>query len=119
MATLQLTVDGTAVSVQWEENAAVAALRELAQPQPLTIQTSAYGGFEQVGSLGTSLPRQDVATTTAAGDIVLYNGSNLVLFYGANSWDYTRLGRIDGLTAEELRALLDRAAVTVTLTVVE
>ncbi len=55
---------------------------------------SMYGGFEQVGEIGTSLPRNDVQTTTSAGDIVLYSGNQIVIFYGNNSWAYTRLGHI-------------------------
>ena len=76
---------------------------------------SMYGGFEQVGSLGQSLPRNDVQTTTSAGDIVLYSGNQIVVFYGSNSWAYTRLGRISDKTAEELTALLGNGDVTITI----
>ena len=74
-----------------------------------------YGGFEQVGSLGTSLPRNDVQTTTQAGDLVLYSGNQIVVFYGSNSWAYTRLGRIEGLSSSEIAELLGNGAVELTL----
>lgn len=81
----------------------------------MSIQMSMYGGFEQVGSLGTSLPREDEQTTIQAGDIVLYSGSQIVIFYGSNSWAYTRLGRITDKSAEELVELLGSKDVAVTL----
>ncbi len=103
------------VTVAWEDNESARALTELLGEQPLSIQMSMYGGFEQVGSLGTSLPREDEQTTTQAGDIVLYSGSQIVVFYGSNSWAYTRLGRITDKSAEELEELLGSGDVAVTL----
>ena len=76
---------------------------------------SMYGGFEQVGSVGTALPQDDVQTTTSAGDIDLYAGDQMVVFYGSNTWAYTRLGHISDKTAEELTALLSNDSVTITL----
>lgn len=76
---------------------------------------SMYGGFEQVGSLGTSLSRNDKQTTTQAGDIVLYSGNQMVVFYGSNSWAYTRLGRITDKSDMELEELLGNGDVTITL----
>ena len=113
--TLHLTIDDTAVQVDWEDNASVEALTELISSAPLTVQMSMYGGFEQVGALGTSLPRDDRQTTTQAGDIVLYAGDQIVMFYGSNSWAYTRLGRITDQSVQELRDLLGNGDVTVTL----
>ncbi|MBQ1308655.1 MAG: hypothetical protein IIY54_03035 [Ruminococcus sp.] len=113
--TLQMTIGSTPVAVSWEDNEAVQALKELCDGQPLTIQMSMYGGFEQVGSIGTNLPANDVQTTTAAGDIVLYSGNQMVVFYGSNSWAYTRLGHITDKTNEELTQLLSNGNVTVTL----
>ena len=69
---------------------------------------SMYGGFEQVGSIGQSIPRSDEQTTTKAGDIVLYSGNQVVVFYGSNSWAYTRLGRITGKTEQELAEMLGK-----------
>ena len=74
------------------------AAQEFAQMLPMTITLNDYGGFEKVGSLGKSLTTSNSQTTTTAGDIVLYNSSNIVMFYGSNSWSYTRLGKIDDLT---------------------
>jgi len=112
---ITLTVSGKPLTVEWAENASVDALRELLREEPLTVELSQYGGFEQVGALGASLPRSDVQTTTEPGDIVLYSGSQLVMFYGSNSWAYTRLGRITGMSREELTALLGVGGVTATL----
>ncbi len=80
-----------------ENNSAAAALADMLRSEPLTIEMSDYAGFEKVGSLGTRLPASNAQTTTSSGDIVLYNGSQIVIFYGSNSWSYTRLGRIDDL----------------------
>ncbi len=86
-----LKINGEEYPVLWEDNESVEALKELC---PLTVRMSKYGGFEQVGSLGSSLPRNDEQTTTDFGDIVLYSGDQIVIFYGSNSWAYTRLGHI-------------------------
>ncbi|MBO4351002.1 MAG: hypothetical protein J6A01_08665 [Proteobacteria bacterium] len=109
---LSATIDSIQVTIQWEDNDSVNALREMAQTADITIKMSQYGGFEQVGSLGQSLPRNDVQTTTAPGDIVLYSGNQIVVFYGSNSWSYTRLGKITDKTEDELKALLDKDNVT-------
>lgn len=114
---LTLTIAGETLDVSWEDNDSVAALRDLAKDKPLEVQMSMYGGFEQVGSLGADLPRSDEQTTTQAGDIVLYQGNQIVVFYGSNSWTYTRLGHIEGKTAEELEQLLGERDVTLTLEV--
>ena len=108
---MKLSIGETVVPVTWEENASVEALGELL---PLTIQMSMYGGFEQVGAIGAELPRSDAQTTTAAGDIVLYSGNQIVIFYGSNAWAYTRLGHVD-LSQEEMAGLLGNGDVTVTL----
>ncbi|MBP3854192.1 MAG: hypothetical protein IK990_01085 [Ruminiclostridium sp.] len=115
---LGLAINGTPVSVEWEDNESVNALRKLAAEEPIVIQMSMYGGFEQVGSLGKSIARNDVQTTASAGDIVLYSGSNIVIFYGSNSWAYTRLGHITGKTAGELSELLGNGDVTITISVI-
>lgn len=106
------------IAIAWEDNESVAALAELLREQPLSIQMSMYGGFEQVGPFGTSLPRDDEQTTTQAGDIVLYSGNQIVVFYGSNSWAYTRLGRITDKSAEELKEMLGGGDVTITLELV-
>ena len=105
------------VTVTWEDNESVRALMELLREQPMSIQMSMYGGFEQVGFLGINLPRDDKQTTTQAGDIVLYSGNQIVVFYGSNSWAYTRLGRITDKSAGELKEMLGSGDVTINLEV--
>ena len=74
----------------------------------ISINTTLYGGFEQVGFLGHSLPTKDENITTKPGDIMLYNGNNIVVFFGENTWSYTRLGKIQGLSKKELEELLGK-----------
>ena len=112
---LTMTIGETPVTVLWENNAAVKALKALCADAPLEISMEMYGGFEQVGELGQALPREDRQTKTSPGDIVLYAGDKLVVFYGENSWSYTRLGKIADKTPEELIALLGGGDVTLTL----
>ena len=112
---LQMTIGDTPVSVDWEDNESVEALKDLCSNQPLTIQMSMYGGFEQVGSIGADLPQNDEQTTTSSGDIVLYSGDQMVVFYGSNTWAYTRLGHIADKTQAELKELLSNGSITVTL----
>ncbi len=114
-AELKLTIADTEVEVLWEENAAVDELKAVVEDETMTIEMSMYGGFEQVGSLGRSFTSEDEQTTTGAGDIVLYNGNQLVVFYGSNSWAYTRLGKIQNLSEQELTELLSNGDVTMTI----
>lgn len=81
-----------------EDNAAVRELTELMKQAPISISMSDYSDFEKVGALGRSLTTENHQITTSAGDIVLYNGNQIVIFYGSNSWSYTRIGRIDDLS---------------------
>ena len=114
--TLKISIGDTPVQVDWEKNESVEALKKLCVDEPLTIKMSMYGGFEQVGSIGSKLPRNDKqTTTTTAGDIVLYSGDQMVVFYGSNSWAYTRLGHITDKTAEEMSELLSNGDVTITV----
>ena len=114
-AMLQVTIGGTPVEVEWEDNESVEALRQLCREEPLTIQMSMYGGFEQVGDIGQRLPRNDSQTTTQSGDIVLYSGDQIVVFYGSNSWAYTRLGHVTDKSDEEMAQLLGNGDVTITV----
>ena len=112
--TMKMMIGSTPVEVKWEDNDSVAALKELAAGG-LEIRMSMYGGFEQVGPIGSRLTSSDVQTMTNSGDIVLYSGSQLVVFYGSNSWAYTRLGHITDKTPEEMKTLLGNGDVTITL----
>ena len=109
---LKVTIGSTEVKVDWKDNESVDALKKLVKEKPLKIKMSRYGGFEQVGSIGTSLPRNDKETTTSAGDIVQYSGNQIVVFYGSNSWAYTRLGHITNKTKTELKKLLGNEDIT-------
>lgn len=111
--TMVLKIGDTKVPVTWEDNDSVSDLQALAQ-DGLTIKMSMYGGFEQVGPIGRSITRNDSQTTTSSGDIVLYSGDKIVIFYGSNSWSYTRLGKID-LSEDEMTELLSHGDVTITL----
>lgn len=112
---MNMKIGDTFVQVVWEDNESVEALRELVSESPLTIQMSMYGNFEQVGSIGQSLPSDDVHITAKAGDIVLYSGNQMVVFYGSNSWSYTRLGHISDFSKSELKELLGNGDVSVTI----
>ncbi len=101
VANMNVQVGDVVFSATLEENEAVSALVEMIQESPVVIRMSDYSGFEKVGPLGASLPVNNSQTTTQAGDIVLYNGNQIVIFYGSNSWSYTRLGHIDDLTGWE------------------
>ena len=97
------------------DNSSVAALKEALAEGPITINMRDYGSMEKVGPLGMDLPRNDTQITTEAGDIILYQGSALVIYYAPNSWNFTRLGKINNVTAEELREILGDGNVTITL----
>lgn len=114
-ASLHLTIDGLPVAATWEDNASVTALKRRAALMPFEVRMSPHGGFEQFGPLGFDLPRDDAQTTAGPGDIVLYEGNQVVVFYGSNSWAYTRLGKITGMTADELTGLLGGDAVTLAI----
>ena len=103
---VKMKINDVPVSVEWEENESVKALTK---NLPITIKMHMYGGFEQVGSLGRSLPKNDKRITTKPGDIVLYSGNQIVIFYGSNTWAYTKLGRITGKTQSELTDLLGKS----------
>ena len=114
-STMTMKIGDTKVNVDWEDNQAVEALRNMAEDGDVTIQMSMYGGFEQVGSIGQSLPRDDKQTTTSSGDVVLYSGNQMVVFYGSNSWSYTRLGHISDKDEAGMTELLSNGDVTITI----
>ncbi len=95
---INVIVNGITFTASLEQNEAVDALLDMMNEGPVTIDMQDYAGFEKVGSLPTSLPTQDQRVTTQPGDIVLYQGNQIVMFYGTNSWSYTRLGHIDDLS---------------------
>jgi hypothetical protein len=103
---MNITIDGVTKSVTLVNNAAARALVARLQESPVTVTLNTSGGFEIWGALGFSLPTSNEQITAQPGDVILYNGSNICLFYGSNSWSYTRLGHIDGLSQSELRTFL-------------
>ena len=111
--TLVLKIDNTIVDVFWADNESVTALKKLAK-DGLTINLEMYGGNEQFGSLGATLPSNDTNQTANSGDIMLYQSDKIVLFYGSNNWSYTKLGHIN-LSKSELTDLLGDEDVTITI----
>lgn len=114
MRNIEITVNGENFSATLYDSEAA---KVFAGMLPLTLNMSDYSGFEKVGSLGTSLPTDNQQTTTQSGDIVLYNGNQIVIFYGSNSWSYTRLGKIDDLSG--WKEALGIGDVTVTFSIGE
>ena len=116
---IKLTVNGKSFTATLEENSSAEALCELLEKGDLNIRMSDYGDMEKVGSLGTSLPRNDRQTTTQPGDLILYLGNSFVIYYDTNSWNFTRLGRLDGVSTrqEVLELLGGKGDITVTLSI--
>lgn len=116
---IKLTVNGKSFTATLEENSSAEALRQLLEKGDLNIRMSDYGNMEKVGSLGTFLPRNDRQTTTRPGDLILYLGNSFVIYYDTNSWNFTRLGRLDGVSTrqEVLELLGGKGDVTIHLSV--
>ena len=91
------------------DNSSATAFYQLLKKGPLTVDMHDYGSFEKVGPLGTSLPRNDTQITTTVGDIILYQGNQITIYYDTNSWIFTRLGKVDGVTQAELKKILGKA----------
>lgn len=104
------------IPVIWEDNQTVKGLEAQAAKEKITVAMSMYGGNEQVGSLGKSYTRNDSQMTTKSGDIVLYSGNQIVVFYGSNSWSYTLLGRMD-LSNQEVTKYLSNGNIELTISV--
>ena len=108
---MKLSIDNQELDVDWEDNDSVKALKGIL---PLTINMHEYGGFEQTGSIGQSIVRNDSQIDVVPGDIVLYSGNAISVFYSTSYWSYTRLGHIN-LNKNELNALLNKEFVTFVL----
>ena len=94
------------------DNSSATSFYELLKKGPLTVDMHDYVSFEKVGPLGTKLPRNDTQITTQAGDIILYQGNQITIYYDTNSWNFTRLGKVDGVTQAELKKILGKGDVT-------
>ena len=112
---INLAVNGQTMTATLADNDATRELTRMLEEDPLTIDMSDYGGFEKVGDLPKSLPTADRQISTVPGDIMLYQGNSMVIFYGTNSWAYTPLGKIDGKTASEIKSFLAGNNVKVTI----
>ena len=108
-----MKIDNIAVDITWENNDSVNELMEYAK-NGITITMHQYGGFEQVGSIGKNITSNNSQMTTNPGDVVLYSGNQIVIFFGTNSWSYTKLGHIN-LSQSELNNLLNKSNVILTL----
>jgi hypothetical protein len=113
--TLYLKIGDRTLTAALEDNSATQALRQQLAENPITINMSDYGGFEKVGDFGMSFPTSDRRITAKSGDLILYQGNQFVIFYGSNTWSYTRLGKINNVTQQELRNILGSGNVTVIL----
>ncbi len=109
---ISITIDNgkekNTVPATLEDNDSARAFYEALQKGAITVQMHDYGGFEKVGTLGQSFPRNDKQITTEPGDIILYQGKQITIYYGKNSWNFTRLGRVDALSQAELKNILGR-----------
>lgn len=113
--TMKLYINDTEVPVVWENNAAVEALAADAGKGDIVVNMSMYGGNEQFGPLGKSYPANNRQVTTSNGDIVLFNNDQIVVFYGSNTWSYTRLGKM-AQPEDEVTELLSNGDITLRLT---
>lgn len=100
------------------DNSSTKALKEMLSKGPITINMRDYENIEKVGSIGANLPRNDEYITTEAGDLILYQGNSLVIYYDTNSWNFTRLGKINNVTKDELKKALGSGSITATLSLV-
>ena len=100
---MYITIGEETHTVTMEDNVGTRALVAALQTENIVYIAHDYGNFEKVGYIGQSFPTDNHQITTSAGDLVLYGGDNICIFYGSNSWSYTRIGKLDGLSADEVR----------------
>ena len=112
---LKLSVNGTELTAALADSTAAKELADKLKDGPVTVALNEYGGFEKVGKLPWALTKTDESIVTEAGDIMLYQGNQMTIFYNANSWSYTKLGHIENITGEELASLFGDGNITVTL----
>ena len=115
MDIVYIKVNNTILNVELEDNSATKELRERLKNKDVYVNAYEYGGFEKVGDLGFLLPRDDKNITTSAGDIVLYQGNQISLFYNSNSWEYTKIGKVQKVTSNDLKKILGSGDVTLIL----
>ena len=98
-----------------EDNSSAKAFIEKLSPQELKLDLHDYGNFEKVGNLPWELPRNDEQITTEPGDVILYQGNQLTIYYDENTWDFTRIAKIGNTTREELLSAFGEGDVSVTM----
>lgn len=113
--TLYITAGGRKLTATLVDNSSARALVEYLKQGPVTIDMHDFGNFEKTGELGTTLPRNDEEFTTVPGDLILYQGRIFVIYYDTNTWDFTRLGKINGVDQTELKSILGSGNVSVTI----
>lgn len=99
------------------DNSSARALVELLKNGDITIDMEDYANMEKVGPLGKKLPRNDAPITTSCGDLILYQGKYFVIYYARNSWNLTRLGRIEGASSDQIKSALGEGGVRVRLSI--
>lgn len=114
---MKLEIGDHIFSASLEENSSVDALKELLADEPLTLHMTDYAGMEKGADLGSVLPQNNEQMHTQAGDVILYQGKTLVIYYDTNSWSLTPIGKIENVNAEELRKVLGTGDVTVTVSI--
>lgn len=114
---MKITVGDTTFTATLADNSSAEALKEMLMEGPLTIDMSDYGNMEKVGPIGKNLPENNEQITTEAGDIILYLGNSLVIYYDTNTWNFTRLGKINDVTQAELKEALGNGDVIVTFSI--
>ena len=113
---IKITVSGKTLPVKIEDNEAIKALVAALSEASITYEAHDYGGFEKVGSLGRTLPSNNSQITTQPGDVILYSGNQIVLFYGSNTWSYTRIGKMQYGSLDELKSFLKAGEGNITVT---
>ena len=112
---INISVNEKVLSATLVDNSSSRALIEKLKDGDITIDMEDYGNFEKVGTLGFSLPRNDESITTSPGDIILYQGNKITIYYDKNTWNFTKLGEIDNISSQELKDILGDGDVSVTL----
>lgn len=111
---IQIKVNNSILNVKLEDNSSAQAFVEKLKEGEIVIQASDYGNFEKVGDLGFSLPTNDTKITTEPGDLILYQGNQITLYYDTNTWNFTKLGKVQNISQEELKNILGDGDVTLT-----
>ncbi len=116
---LYIKVNGRTLTATLNDNSSTRELVNKLENASVTIDMEDYSEMEKVGKLGFSLPRNDEQINTEAGDLILYQGNSFVIYYDNNSWNLTKLGKIDNISQKELKEILGTGSVKVTLSIKE